>query len=456
MNTLYTIGILLVVLGILIFIHEAGHFLAAKWAGVWVHRFALGLGTPIQSLSFTRGGTEYAICWVPLGGYVKMASREEEATTSALEGGGTAGTAVPTGMFYEDKPVWKRMVITLAGVTMNTIFAFLVFVGISWHYGRLVHPETRVGSVDIAALPRGAEALRQVKPGDRITAVAGVRVTSWEDVLDGMLSGGGDDLAVTVNDSLTVLLRIHRDAMEERARTAAALQPWLAAVVGTVEPGSPADRAGIQPNDTILALDSVPVQQFEEMVATIRKSAEKSVAVTVTGAKGRRTVPIIPAVVEVDSTGKKLGRIGVGVANYATSHSSFTFVQAVRFGGKRTVDASTELLRTVRGLLTRKISTSNLGGPILIGQMAKQSFDLGMERFLVFLAVISMNLAVLNLLPIPILDGGQAVFLLYEGVVRKPMPLKAREALMTVGLVLIGLLMVVANWNDIRRTFFGG
>ena len=455
MNTLYTIGILLVVLGILIFIHEAGHFVAAKWAGVWVHRFALGLGTPIPSLSFTRGGTEYAICWVPLGGYVKMASREEEATTSALEGG-TTGVTVPPGMFYEDKPVWKRMIITLAGVTMNTVFAFLLFVGISWHYGRLVHPETRVGSVDVAALPRGAEALRQVHPGDRITAVAGVRVNSWEDVLDGMLSGGGDDLAVTVNDSLTVLLRINRDALEERAKAAAAIQPWLAAVVGTVEKGSPADSAGIQPNDTILALDSVPVQQFEEMVATIRKSAEKSVAVTVTGAKGLRTVPITPAVVEVDSTGKKLGRIGVGVANYATSHSSFTFTQAVSYGWGRTVDASTDLLRTVRGLLTRKISTSNLGGPILIGQMAKQSFDLGMERFLVFLAVISMNLAVLNLLPIPILDGGQGVFLLYEAVFRRPMPLKAREALMTIGLVLIGLLMIVANWNDIRRTFFGG
>src|SRR5688572_13915155 len=114
MNFLFTVAVLLVVLGILIFIHEAGHFLAAKWAGIWVHRFALGLGTPIKQLSFTRDGTEYAICWVPLGGYVKMASREEEATTSALEGAAAAGTVVPPGMFYEDKPVWKRMVVTLA------------------------------------------------------------------------------------------------------------------------------------------------------------------------------------------------------------------------------------------------------------------------------------------------------------------------------------------------------
>ncbi|HWA41491.1 MAG TPA: site-2 protease family protein, partial [Gemmatimonadales bacterium] len=179
MNTLYTIGILLVVLGILIFIHEAGHFLAAKWAGVWVHRFALGLGTPVKALSFTRGGTEYAICWVPLGGYVKMASREEEATTSALEGGAGA-SPVPPGMFYEDKPVWKRMVITVAGVTMNTLFAILVFFGLALANGRSIDPETRVGKVFTDQLPRGAEALRQLKPGDRVTRVAGQRVDSWD------------------------------------------------------------------------------------------------------------------------------------------------------------------------------------------------------------------------------------------------------------------------------------
>src|SRR5690349_12533673 len=136
----------LILLGPVVFVHELGHFLAAKWAGIWVHRFALGLGTPIKSLSFTRGGTEYAICWLPLGGYVKMASREEEATTSALEGG--AGPApVPTGMYYEDRPVWKRMVVTVAGVVMNTIFAFVVFIGLALKNGQLLDPEVRVGRI---------------------------------------------------------------------------------------------------------------------------------------------------------------------------------------------------------------------------------------------------------------------------------------------------------------------
>jgi regulator of sigma E protease len=269
--------------------------------------------------------------------------------------------------------------------------------------------------------------------------------------MDRMLSGGGDDLAVTVNDSLTVLLRLHGDALEERARAFTALRPWVPAVVGTVESGSPADRAGVQPNDTIVALDSVPVHQFDEMVAVIRRNADQPVAVTLGGASGRRTVSITPTFIEGDTVTPKRGRIGVGVAELATSHSSFTFGQAVRYGARRTLDSSTELFRTVRGLITARISSRNLGGPILIGQMARQSFDLGWERFLGFLAVISINLAVLNLLPIPILDGGQAVFLLYEGIFRRPMPIRAREALMLVGLVLIVLLMLLANWNDIRR-----
>lgn len=450
MNALLTLGVLLVVLGILIFIHEAGHFLAAKWAGIWVHRFALGLGSPIKALTFTRGGTEYAICWVPLGGYVKMASREEEATTSALEGGST-GATVPAGAFYEDQPVWKRLVVTFAGVTMNAIFAWLVYVGLALGYGKVVHPDTRVGMVLVEELPRGAEALRQLKPGDRITAVAGVRVNSWEDVLEGIGSGGTDDVAVTVNGSLTVLLRLHQDALEERIRASLAIIPWIAPVIGMVEPGSPASAAGLVPNDTIVAIDSVPIDQFLEAVRIIRAHAERPLQMTLSGPGGRRTVSITPAVAELDSLGNKQGRIGVGRAESPTTHSTFGLGGAIEEGTRRTLRASGELVRTVRGMLTAKISTDNLGGPILIGQVAKRSLDAGWETFFGFLALISMNLAVLNLLPIPILDGGQAVFLMYEGIVRKPMPLKAREALMTVGLILIGLLMIVANWNDVRR-----
>ena len=453
MNTLYTIAVLLVVLGILIFIHEAGHFLAAKWAGIWVHRFALGLGTPIPGLAFTRGGTEYAICWVPLGGYVKMASREEEATTSALEGGASA-TVVPPGMFYEDKPVWKRMIVTLAGVTMNTLFAIFVFFGLALKNGRSIDPETRVGRVVIAALPRGAEALRQLKPGDHVTAVSGVRVKSWDDVINGIATTAGNDVAVTVNDSLTVLLRLHSDQLRERSEAALAVQPYRAAVVGGVVAGHAADHAGLVVGDTVLSVDGKAIAQWYDMTDIVTAAAGRPLAFEVTGPKGGRTLTVTPEA-QKDSAGKEVGRIGIElIPPFVTE--PYTVAGAFMAGLGATEAASLQIYRTIRGMATRRVSTRDLGGPILIGQMAAQSARLGLGVFLGFLGLISINLAVLNLLPIPILDGGQAVFLIYEGIFRKPMPLKAREALMTIGLVLIGLLMIVANWNDIRRTFFGG
>lgn len=448
MNTLYTIGILLVVLGILIFIHEAGHFLAAKWAGVWVHRFALGLGTPIKQLSFTRGGTEYAICWVPLGGYVKMASREEEATTSALEGGST-GAAVPPGMFYEDKPVWKRMVITVAGVTMNTLFAIFVFFGLALANGRSIDPETRVGKVFVDQLPRGAEALRQLKPGDRVTRVAGKRVDSWDDVTVGIATAPGNDVAVTVNDSLTVLLLLHSDQLRERSEAATAILPFRAPVVGGVTPGRPADRGGMVPGDTVLSVNGTAVAQWYDMTALINASAGRAMVFQVSGPKGQRSLTITPET-QTDSAGKSIGRVGIELYQPSVTEP-YTVAGAFGAGVRATGAASLQIYRTIRGMLTARVSTRDLGGPILIGQMAARSAQLGFDVFLGFLGLISINLAVLNLLPIPILDGGQAVFLLYEGIFRKPMPLKAREALMTIGLVLIGLLMIVANWNDVRR-----
>ena len=453
MNTLYTIAVLLVVLGILIFIHEAGHFLAAKWAGIWVHRFALGLGTPIPALSFTRGGTEYAICWVPLGGYVKMASREEEATTSALEGGASA-TVVPPGMFYEDKPVWKRMVVTLAGVTMNTLFAIFVFFGLALKNGRSIDPETRVGRVIIAAIPRGAEALRQLKPGDQVTAVSGVRVKSWDDVINGIATTAGNDVAVTVNDSLTVLLRLHSDQLRERSEAALAVLPYRAAVVGGVVAGHAADHAGLVVGDTVLSVDGKPIGQWYDMTDIVLVAAGRPLAFEVTGPKGRRTLTVTPEA-QKDSAGKDVGKIGIELIPPSVT-APYSVAGAFVAGLGATEAASLQIYRTIRGMATRRVSTRDLGGPILIGQLAAQSARLGLGVFLGFLGLISINLAVLNLLPIPILDGGQAVFLIYEGIFRKPMPLRAREALMTVGLVLIGLLMLVANWNDIRRTFFGG
>ena len=170
----FTILALIVVLGVLIFVHEAGHFVAAKWAGIYVHRFSLGLGRPIPWLTFRRGETEYSISWLPLGGYVKMASREEDIGSSALEGGAPS-QPVPPDRVFEAKPIWKRMVVILAGVTMNALFAWAVFGFLAYKNGRQIDPVTTVGRVVEELVPPEAAALKEIRPGARIIGSTGTR-----------------------------------------------------------------------------------------------------------------------------------------------------------------------------------------------------------------------------------------------------------------------------------------
>jgi len=233
---LLTILSLLVVLGVLIFVHELGHFMAAKWAGIYVHRFSVGMGAPIKALSFRRGETEYAVSWLPLGGYVRMASREEDATSTALEGGAEELAPVPADRMFEAKPVWKRFVVLIAGVTMNVLFAWLVFSGIALRNGRAVNPVTTVGAVDTAFVPAGAEAITELHTGDRITAINGRPVKSWTDVDDAFLEGG-ESLAFTLADGRTITVPVHADDVEGRLRLSGALQPFTAAVAGRVIKG---------------------------------------------------------------------------------------------------------------------------------------------------------------------------------------------------------------------------
>jgi regulator of sigma E protease len=451
-----TVLALIVVLGVLIFVHEAGHFVAAKWAGIYVHRFSLGLGPPIRWLTFRRGETEYSISWLPLGGYVKMASREEDIGSSALEGGAPA-TAVPPDRVFESKPIWKRMVVILAGVTMNALFAWAAFAFLAYKNGRQIDPVTTVGHVVPALLPPEAAALKQIPPGTRILAVNGDTVRSWDEVVSGIANAPDPEVRIELANGSTVVLPIHPDALEERIRAAQALQPFRAPVVGEVLPDRPAARAGIQQGDTIVAVNGKPVQQWYDLIELLQSSAGQPISVTVARAGGRRTMnlrPYLDSMPGPDGKRQAVGRIGVAVETGFRSEE-LTLGQAIVEGGEATMRASTQIFRTVRGLFSGRVSGSTIGGPILIGQLAGESVRMGLDTFLGFMALISINLAILNLLPIPVLDGGQFLFLLAEAAIRRPLPLKLRERLTTVGLVLIILLMGLAFSNDFRRLFGG-
>jgi len=453
---LLTVLSLIVVLGVLVFVHEAGHFLAAKWAGIYVHRFSLGLGPPIPWLTFRRGETEYSISWLPLGGYVKMASSEEDIGSSALEGG--APTAVvPPNRVFEAKPIWQRMVVILAGVTMNALFAWAMFSFLAYKNGRQIDPVTTVGRVLTEGLPQEAAALKQITPGSKITRINGDTVTSWDEIVNEIANVSAPEVRIDLDRGQTVVLPIHPDALEERLKAAHALQPFRAPVIGEVLPDKPAARAGIRKGDSVVAVNGRQVGQWYDVLEQVQTGLGHTLALTVSRNGERREVQMQPytdTVPGLDGKPKPIGRIGIAVANDFISEK-LNFAEAIGEGRRATAGASTQVVRTVRGLFSGRISGRNVGGPILIGQLAGESARMGLDTFLGFMALISINLAILNLLPVPVLDGGQFLFLLAEAVIRRPLPVKLRERLTTVGLVLIILLMGLAFSNDFRRLFGG-
>lgn len=453
---LLTILALIVVLGVLIFVHEAGHFIAAKWAGICVHRFSLGLGSPIPWLTFRRGETEYSVSWLPLGGYVKMASKEEDIGSSALEGG-TPAVRVSPDRVFEAKPVWVRMVVILAGVTMNALFAWAVFAFLAYKNGRQIDPVTTVGQVVQELVPPGAEALKQIPPGAQIARINGDTVKSWDEVISAIVNSPESELRIELADGSSLVLPIHPDALEQRLKAAQALQPYREPVVGQVLPNRPAATAGMQEGDTIVAVDGQPVRQWYDLLEVLQASPGRNLKMEVARGGQQLTFDIKPYLDSIpgpDGKPRAVGRIGVAVGTGFISEP-LSLGGAIVEGGRATLRASTQIVRTVRGLFTGRISGSAVGGPILIGQLAGESARLGLDTFLAFMALISINLAILNLLPIPVLDGGQFLFLLAEAVIRRPLPMKLRERLTTVGLVLIVLLMGLAFSNDIRRLFGG-
>jgi len=449
---LLTVLALVVVLGVLIFVHEAGHFVAAKWAGIYVHRFSLGLGPPIPWLTFRRGETEYTISWLPLGGYVKMASKEEDIGSSALEGGAPS-VPVPPDQVFEAKPIWVRMLVILAGVAMNALFAWAVFAFLAYKNGRQIDPVTTVGQVVQEVVPPEAAALKQIRSGTAIVRINGDSMESWDEIVSAMVNTPEPEVRIELSDGSTVVLPIHPDALEERVKAAQALQPFRAPVVGQVLPDKPAGKAGIQEGDTIMAVNGRPVEQWYDLLELLQASAGQPLKIKVARGGKRLAFDIQPYVDSIpgpDGKPRPVGRIGVAVGTRLLSEP-LSLGQAIVEGGRATIRASTQILRTVRGLFSGRISGRTVGGPILIGQLAGESARLGLDTFLGFMALISINLAILNLLPIPVLDGGQFVFLLAEAVIRRPLPMKLRERLTTVGLVLIIMLMGLAFTNDIRR-----
>ncbi len=451
---LLTIGAVVVVLGVLIFVHELGHFIAAKAVGVQVLRFSLGFGKPL--LSMRRGETEYCISALPLGGYVKMAGMEEQEGIAGDLEGGRPTDAVDPARAFDRKPVWARLVVLLAGVTMNVVLAFFIYSGMIATIGSPELATTRIDSVTVAMLPPGAEALAQLHAGDQILRINGDSVRSWDAILEHILASPGE-LRFDVAGRAAPLVAHVAGGEASRLALITALVRLEPPRIGIVEPGLPAGRAGLRPGDLIVRANGDTIRSWNAVLQVVWHHPEQSVALDVLRGDSVRRLDVIPKrQVESDSTSprpKFYGQIGAG-QDPPILHVRESLPRAALLGVQETVARAGLVAGTLKGLLFGQLSVREVGGPILVAQISGQVARLGLEWFLNFMAFFSVNLALLNLLPIPLLDGGQVVFVLAEAVRRRPLPLKVRMRLQQVGFVFLVGLMALAIGNDVVRTLF--
>ena len=447
---LLTLLAFVVLIGTLIFVHEAGHFLAAKAVGVQVHRFSLGFGKPI--LSFRRGETEYCISALPFGGYVKMAGLEDEGMMGAVEGGPSAVPVDPARAF-DRKPLWARFIVMIAGVTMNMVLAYVVIVVMSATRGLPESSTTQVDSVQTATLPPGAQALAGVRFGDRVVAINDSPVNGWSDIerailhdavpLRILVAGRAEPLRVTPGSG----------SDSDRVRVVEALIPLDVARFGLIQPGMPAYRAGAKPGDVVLRIDGDSIRGWTDVLQHVwrapgrplhmdiqRGAAMVQLVLTPDSTTGGDTIPGRPPV---------YGQIGV-VNDRAVRHVRQPLGQALTDGVGALVDQTTAIAGGIGGLVLGRVSLRRaLSGPVAIAQVSGQTVRLGADWYLGLLIAFSINLAILNLLPIPILDGGQLVFLAAEAIRRRPLSLNVRLRLTQAGLVFIVLLMLFVVGNDV-------
>jgi len=442
-----------IVLGVVIFVHELGHFLAAKAVGIGVPRFSIGFGHPTP-LRFTWGETEYVVAWIPLGGYVKMATAEDDGT-AAVEGETAAG--FPPERLFENRPLWARIFVLLAGVIMNVILAWVIYAAVAASGTQFVDPVTRLAAVDTTGLPTEAEPLLAVPFGADIIRINEDTVTSWNDVQAAVLDPGSERLRFDFAGGVDpAIVRIPGTDAEARVQLLNAMHNLRDARVGAVDPGSPAEAAGLRPGDLIVRVDADTVRYWDELTQLVRPRPEETLSLTVVRDSSVLAIPVTTAGADERDpmTGEavRIGRLGVFVAS-SLRQVEFTPLGAVAEGWRQSVGQVRVVLVTVRGLVLGQVSPKELGGPIVIGQLSGRMAREGLIPFLSFMAFISINLAVFNLLPIPVLDGGHLMFLVLEGLRGRPVPVSWRLRLTQVGMFLLLALVVLVVYNDVLRLF---
>jgi len=441
-------------LGLLILVHELGHYLVARWCGVKVLRFSIGFGKPLLVRTAGRDRTEWALAAFPLGGYVKMLDERE----GPVEAGELHRS-------FNRQSVYRRFAIVAAGPIANFLLAIALYWGLS-----VAGTDELLARVALSDTPAIAQAAG-VRDGDLVVAVDEEAVRSWQELRWVLLRHALDNRAVVLRvrtlEDVDAFRRLDLStvAIDDGNTDLIArigLAPWrpqIAPVIGRIAAGSAAERAGMQSGDRVTAIAGTPIQSWAELVSRVREAPGRGLAFELERGGRMLVVDVTPEFVEQD--GARIGRIGVGVAEPAPG--GLAMFGEVRYGVveglsraiSQTWDTSVLSLKMIGRMLTGEVSWKNLSGPVTIADYAGQTAQLGWTHYLKFIALISISLGVLNLLPIPVLDGGHLLYYTVEIIKGGPIPERIMEIGQQIGLALLVMLMAFAFYNDINRLISG-
>lgn len=456
---LINIAALIVTLGILVTVHEFGHFWVARRCGVKVLRFSIGFGKAVKTW-VGKDGTEYVIAPIPLGGYVKMLG-QEDTSMADLE----AITDAERQQSFSGKPLRQRMAIVAAGPLANFLLAIVVFWGINVGYG-LSGTAPVIATVS-AGSPAWDAGLRA---GDEITAIDGVPTTLWQQVTMQLLERLGESGTLQIQaipagetaarEFRVALLNWQSDTAEPNPLGSLGLVQYeIPAVIEGLVEGGAAARDGLVPGDRILEAVGQPVTGWVQWVQLVRASPDHPLEVLVQRGSDQVALTVVPDRVTAED-GSSMGSIGAFVQEFDLYASlpperirevNYNVFTALIPAVQETWDKSMFVLDSMKKMLLGLISVKNISGPITIAQVAGDTATYGLEVYLGFLAVLSISLGVLNLLPIPVLDGGHLLYYTVEAVIRRPVPERIQAMGLQLGLLLISGVMVLAIYNDVSR-----
>ena len=453
-NFLFYLGAFALALGLLIVAHEAGHFLLARWCGVKVLRFSIGFGRPVLSRRFGADRTELALGAFPLGGYVKML-HEREGEVDAAE--------LPRA--FNRQPVWKRFVIVLAGPAANFLLAICMYWVLFVH--GIEEPKPILGAPAAQSVADRAG----FQEGERVRSIDGHSIATWQELRWELLRLAMDKATATlevINRRQEISYRkldlssfgsanLEGDILQQLGFSF--YRPRLPAVIGKVSPGGVADLAGLREGDRIEAIEGEPVAFWSQVVAIIRDAPGRPLRIAVARQGTKISLTVTPAASE--ERGTRIGRIGIGVRETEAEH--MPLMTEVRYGPidaagravRQTWETSAFSLAMLGRMMTGELSWKNLSGPVTIADYAGQSAKLGLSYYIKFLALISISLGVLNLLPIPLLDGGHLMYYIVELIKGGPVSERVMEIGQQIGLALLAMLMAFAFYNDINRLVSG-